>query len=406
MKRNILCLTIFAISLAVICLTGCKNKNEPKSELLIGFYNINDSQIEEIKTVVEEIDSKLNLKTKYVTYKKLPQFNRKSAKPDIFFANAGFGVKECIEIADKNAGVDKELNNKMFQSMKETCIFSETKKDTIAAVPVFFDNLEINIEKSDFDTSKVQVINNWNDIEKFSGYLLEKYEIEPIVFPGADFEYYLDLLGAFGEAFDGKDNYYKAVALLEQASKAEEFNGGQVVSSIFTDKNAPFSKSYNYLKTLAAKKYLNKGSKELKNNNINFYLHQRITSIFATKLSYHRTYDPKAIARFSSIYMPSPLSQNNRSFTATTTYSIPTNNNESVNKVIEALLSTEYQEKISAATGLAPVLANCKTPDRQSDDARYWIAATNAPLAGLGHEVNLNLFQQESIIKEINKIFN
>ena len=40
----------------------------------------------------------------------------------------------------------------------------------------------------------------------------------------------------------------------------------------------------------------------------------------------------------------------------------------------------EGQEKLCAQTGFAPVLAQCKTVDRQADDARYWVAATNPPL--------------------------
>ena len=47
------------------------------------------------------------------------------------------------------------------------------------------------------------------------------------------------------------------------------------------------------------------------------------------------------------------------------------------------------------------ILANCRTPDQQANDARFWIAATNAPLAGLGHEAELSKEDLAKLADEI-----
>ena len=56
---------------------------------------------------------------------------------------------------------------------------------------------------------------------------------------------------------------------------------------------------------------------------------------------------------------------------------------------------------MSRATGLAPVFAQCRTPDRQADDVRYWVAATNAPLAGLSREVALSKKQKDELAQDL-----
>ena len=40
-------------------------------------------------------------------------------------------------------------------------------------------------------------------------------------------------------------------------------------------------------------------------------------------------------------------------------------------------------------------------PDQQADDTRYWVAATNAPVAGLGHEANLSAQELSRLADEI-----
>ncbi len=156
-----------------------------------------------------------------------------------------------------------------------------------------------------------------------------------------------------------------------------------------------------YLKQLVKKGYITTASKELIHRDIGSYIQQRVTKAFFTTLSVHRTYDPMAVSRFSTIYVPSKNEAGLRHFTATTTYVVPLTTSQNVEYIIEQLVETETQTTLSQITGLAPVLANCHTPDQQADDARYWVAATNSPLAGLSHEAELTDEEIKALGKEI-----
>ena len=70
-------------------------------------------------------------------------------------------------------------------------------------------------------------------------------------------------------------------------------------------------------------------------------------------------------------------------------------------KLLTALVSKAQQEQLSQATGTAPVLKQSRTPDKQSDDARFWIAATTVPLAGLSNEVFLTKEAKITLAAEI-----
>ena len=62
-------------------------------------------------------------------------------------------------------------------------------------------------------------------------------------------------------------------------------------------------------------------------------------------------------------------------------------------------METAVQEDIARKTGLAPSLAVCRTPDIQSDDLRYWIAASSGSVAPLG-EASFNNSKKKEIFAE------
>jgi hypothetical protein len=74
---------------------------------------------------------------------------------------------------------------------------------------------------------------------------------------------------------------------------------------------------------------------------------------------------------------------------------------EKAESVLAELISVQAQETMSRSTGIAPVLAQCRTPDKQADDARFWIAATTCPLPGLSNEVYLTKSQKTALSAEI-----
>ena len=72
-----------------------------------------------------------------------------------------------------------------------------------------------------------------------------------------------------------------------------------------------------------------------------------------------------------------------RTFSAPIIMAIPYSKNKIAMDSIKKLATVEYQERLSIKTGLAPVQKNCAIPDRQADDVRYWVAASEVPFVGL-----------------------
>ena len=63
--------------------------------------------------------------------------------------------------------------------------------------------------------------------------------------------------------------------------------------------------------------------------------------------------------------------------------------------------ANELQSQLSFSTGLAPVQANCPVPDVQSDDVRYWVAASNEPLPALADSLFASKSQKASFAEAL-----
>lgn len=394
---------VFAIAGSIFGLIKYHNKKEIDGRINVAFYKVPQSQEQIFTQIIKEICSQKEIPVEFYKIEDEGDFSKeiKDKKINLILAPAGFAVQKAVDMATAEASIPEEATGGMFTSMRQSVIQKDGK---LKAIPLIFDNLEIDIEISAFKMSGLERIASWEDIEDFAE--IEKKEIDaPISFAGAEPDFLIDLLGALGEALDGYDAYNKAAQIFKDAVEARksggEFNAATVANKIFIDPDAPLPYSMYYLKQLVKKGYISPSSKQLIHTDINSYIQQRVTKAFFTKLSVHRTYDVKALARFSSIYIPSKAAANQRHFTATATYAVPLTANAKVLSLIEELLSTQSQEALSQQTGLAPVLANCRTPDQQADDARYWVAATNAPLAGLSREAEMTDEEVEELAEEI-----
>jgi len=391
----ILFIVLIALSSIIFRFVSHKAKNS----ITIGFYNSRENIYSALSTLINRYCQSSDIKVNYYIFDSDNDISLqvKNNKVDLIIAPAGYAVKKAESLADESCSYPYEKLAEMFSSMQQSVI---TKDGKIKALPLIFDNFEINIEKSAFYMSGMKSISTWKDIEDFTA--IQKNKIDyPVSFAGADSLFLLDLLGALGEAFEGEAAYNKAAEILSQQTSLPTFDAKETADKLFIAPDAPLVYPLYYLKKLIEKNYVSPASQYLKHSDINSYIQQRVTNLFFTKLSVHRTYDIKAIERYSSIYVPSNIIPEKRRFTATITYAVPLNSNKKLNPLIEYLLSTKTQGELSQMTGLAPVLANCPTPDKQADDARYWIAATSAPLAGLGQEADFTPEELETLKNEI-----
>ena len=400
-KRNIILIISIVVLLVVGSVVGItvfnKHKTTQNDTLTIAFYDTNTSIKDALTTLIQDFGQ---TNEKSISFYKIDGQSELSEqiqknKIDLVIAPAGYAVKKVVAVAPEKASAPEQSLTQMFSTMRQSAISKDKK---LLGVPLVFDNLEIDIDLSEFYSSGMQSIATWKDIEEFAQGQKQKLDY-PVSFAGADPVFLLDLLGALCEAFDGIDAYNNAARILNQDVLYSTFDAKETAARLFFGDDAPLTNSINFLKEYSKKAYLTPSSRQLRHTDINSYIQQRVTHVFFSTLSIHRTYDTKSIERFSSIYVPSQERPTQRHFTATTTYAVPVNTSKKdlTDNLITFLVSKETQEKLSQMTGLAPVLANCSTADKQADDARFWIAATATPVAGLGHEAPFTKQQLEQL---------
>ena len=396
-KKNLILISIICICVlaAVTGIIFGVRASKADKTLTVGFYNTTESIQQALTKLTQDYADKNGKSIAFYNFDSESSFYEqiKKHKVDLIFAPDGYAVKNSVSAATEGAGFSDINLSGLFSTMVGS---TKIKDKKYSAIPLIFDNFEINIEVSAFKMSDMKAIATWKHIEEFSQIQKDKIDY-PISFAGAEPVFLLDLIGALAEALEGKEAYDKAAEILIQASHSDDFDAAEVAKKLFIYPDAPIPYSLYYLQQLAKKGYITPASQYLTHNDINSYIKQRVTNLFFTTLSTHRTYDIKAVERFSSIYVPSNYKPEKRHFTANITYAVPVSKNSESLELVQQLISVEAQTILGQMTGLATVLANCPTPDKQSDDARYWIAATNTPVAGLGHEAELSEKQLQEL---------
>lgn len=396
---SIICICVLAAVTGIIF--GVRASKADKT-LTLGFYNTTDSIQKALTKLVQDYADKNEKNIAFYNFDSESSFYEqiKKHKVDLIFAPDGYAVKNSVSAATEGAGFSDINLSGLFSTMVGS---TKIKDKKYSAIPLIFDNFEINIEVSAFKMSDMKAIATWKHIEEFSQIQKDKIDY-PISFAGAEPVFLLDLIGALAEAMEGKEAYDKAAEILIQAANSGDFDAKEVVNKLFINPDAPIPYSMYYLQQYVRKGYITPAAQYLKHTDINFYIQQRVTNLFFTTLSLHRTYETKAIERFSSIYVPSKARPEQRHFTANITFAIPVSKKADNEALVQELISTASQASLSQLTGLAPVLANCPTPDKQSDDARFWIAATSTPVAGLGHEAAFTEEELQQLSLEINQM--
>lgn len=402
---------ITALVIIILILTvifGLK-KSSRKSDLInVGFYNIGAAQEKAFTELLTEISKSENQKIYFYTFNSETAIKDQIQKNHInlILAADGYALENSLPFVKNDVDIPYTFTSGMYSSMREAVVTSDGK---IKALPLLFDNLEIDINISEFKMSGLERIATWKDIEQLAR-KIHTEEYAPISFAGADSVFLLDFIGAMGEALEGVDAYNKTAEILKKSVsngvESDSFDAEELYNQLFIVPDAPLPYTFYYLKQLVEKGLISKASREFVQQDINSMANYRKTDIFITTLSAHRTFEGRSLSAFSSIYVPSNRTPDQRAFTATTTYAVPLVSNEKTSFIVEKLIAPEVQESLCRTTGLAPVLSNSRVPDKQSDDARYWIASTTKPLAGLGHEASFTSAQLKQLSSVIlDKLF-
>lgn len=396
-KKIILFSSAF-ILLTLVCVLVVLNLS-PKN-YTVAFYKIEDQQKQGISEVLSSIAKKQNIEivfTQYDSNKSLKEQLLLSKKPSLIITTSGFAVSSAVEKSSKRAGIPTDNVQGMTSSMRAAIKFDDSKK-RIKALPILSSHFEMAVERSRFQNSSVKQINTWNDVERFMREQ-KRHQDAPLIFAGGEPNFLLDLVGAFAESIDGISSYSDAVKILKKNENS--FNATTVAKTLCDEPDSPLATTVKQLSTWYKQGLIHQGTFSLQPIEVEAFAEGTLSSIMFMPLETHRSFAQKTISRYISSYLPSEHSANARIFTGHTYYAVPFIKSSKTEILLNGLVSVESQESLSRATGLAPVLAQCRTPDKQADDARYWIAATSAPFAGLSQEVFMSKEAKKLLASEI-----
>ena len=345
---------------------------------------------------------------------------KSSRKLDILFVRDGANAQYAYNLVQqKNLGFPKdEVLSGMTSSIKQTVTEYKDKKyiekipenltdeqrnhiheenrfyHKTCSIPVLLDNYEIDVHFQVFNDSKVGSINYWKDLETLSDYSKKTGKI-PVLFAGGDDRELLNIVGALTEALSGRTELEKAVNELQKSLSSNKKGNNALMENaekLISEGNALYP-AVNFLKEWKKKGYLPRNFTQLSKRDVIAYTNAEEPVILFMNLEEHRLYNEKLISKYRTIYFPSDSGNQRRNFTAPVIMAVSLSKNEQSRNSIK-LLGRNLQEKLSFGSGLAPALANCSIPDKQADDARYWIAATEKPVPALSDAAFLNESQR------------
>lgn len=384
-----------ALPVIIAALAGaCIFFSAPK-EFSVAFYRIDERQRQGITDTLNKIANGKNINVLYTTYnseKSLKEQIPLAKKPSIIFTSGGFPLEEALDRAAKSAAIPMEKAQGLTSSI-QSAIVSES--GMIRALPILSSHLEVDIDLAEFNNSNTKYIVTWNDVEKFMREQKRKKE-SPMVFAGGNADFLLDFIGAMAESIDGVSSYREAAKILQETK-----NPYKAAKLLCDEPDSPLATSIKQIKAWYKLGFIHPGAFSMQYNDVEAFASSRLSSVLIMSLENHRAMAQKTISRFTSIYFPSDHAANERIFTGNLYYAIPMVKSEKGAQIMAELASTETQENLSRATGMAPVLAQCRVPDKQANDARYWIACTEAPLPGLSKEAYLSKKDKSDIAAEL-----
>lgn len=383
------CGIILLIALSLIILAIASRKP------VAAFYGIPERNQKQIETILQTTHTRRNKKSlpyEIVTLDSsvsLQKALKTSKKPTLLFINNGMNADYAAKLSIKSgSGFESSILSPMTRSVKQTAI---VQKDKVFAVPLLLDNYEIDISNVKFQPEAIENVFTLDDMEKLAK-MSKSSTRAPIIFAAAEDEILLDIFGAFVESIEGKEKYESAVKKIQQSISVGK-SSRVAFANLLTEMCAPdgeFYETVQLFKKWEQTGILQKNYLQFQNKDVTAYMAtEELSAIVIMSLTKHRSTDRNVITKFTSSFIPSANMGDKRNFTIPVTYGILLKKDKIAKKSIE-MLAGDLQQHLCNKTGLAPVLSTCGVPDHQSDDVRYWVAATDKPLAPLSNAAFTN----------------
>lgn len=377
---SIVALIVFLIALSLLII-GISSHRPTAA-----FYGISETNQEQIAKVLQSTAAKKKgrfLPFNIVTLDSSVSLENalKKQKADIVFVNRGKNSDfAAARAAKKHTTFDIDILKGMTTSVRKTAFVQNEK---VAAVPLLLDNYELDVHTEKFQASNIKVLNTLDDLEKLA-WITKSSTPSPIIFPGGDNDFLINIFGALVEAVSGKSACVEGkekLANLIDSGKANYNSYVETLKELFADGNA-YSETFKLLRNWSQKEILTKNVYQINVRDMKIFMQSEIVTAAFQNLSEHRTFERPVIAKYTSVYIPAETETSVRFFTSPVILGISLSKDKIARAAIEKL-SNEFQSQLSFATGLAPVQANCSVPDVQADDVRYWVAASDEPLPAL-----------------------
>lgn len=404
-KSIILLISAFLLILfaALILLVSISSKKP-----VAAFYGISERNQKQIVSVLQTTHTRKNknsLPFEIVTLDSsisLERALKKSKKADLLFIEGGLNKNYAEKLSEKKSGgISVSLLNGMTSSIKQLV---EEKKQKIYSVPLLIDNYELDVNLEKFYSSNIKQLNVLSDLEKLAK-VTKSSTPSPIVFAGADDERLINFFGALIEAVSGSETLNSARTKI--SNKIAE---GKVSQNDFYDlltgltgSRGELNDTFKILKNWQNQGLLPKNITSITTKDISAFLQADLSTAAFMTLSDHREIDRDIISNYSSVYYPAVQQNVPRSFTSPVIFAVPLSKDKVSQKAVYKL-SDELQTKLSAATGLAPVQANCPVPDVQADNVRYWVAASGTPVTPFAQSLFVSKQQQNSFAEALRSL--
>ncbi|MDE6704769.1 MAG: hypothetical protein K2J81_02570 [Treponemataceae bacterium] len=360
-------------------------------------YGIPKREAEALRTVIGDQAACTDFAADTSLYYQL----RHAHKPDMLITVAGEKLNAALAEKPASATYDSALLTGVTSAIR-TGVHEEGQR--VSSLPLLSSHFEIDIHTEILHDTGITAIATWDDIERFATAARARRRAY-IAFAGKDAATTLDLLGALTEALDGRHSYDAAAAILRTARKGEQaFNAQETARLLAIEGDAPLFSAVRLLRGWFDKGLLHPETFSFDKTTLGTFMTADLISMTFMSLNDHRAYDVSVIKPYASICVPSQRPPSVRAFTAPVLYAVPFTKQKKALALAQQLMTADTQENLSHMTGLAPVLAQCPTPDQQADDARYWVAATNAPLAGLSREAALSDAQWQELSAALARI--
>lgn len=385
-----------------------------KQNVRLGFYDL-DSETEDLFVQLIKDSYKDDEKAPAITFEHLDTAGQSVDMILMPMGKLQDKLISSIETGKKNnPSLPVSVMSDTSTSIRQKAVFME---NNVVSVPLLMDNVELDVYNDALALTDTTQLQTWADIEAFA--LASKNNFPyPIVFAGADAETTLSIFTALTESYSGREAYQEAVNSISRFFDEKDYmpDSSEIRELLEETVQSPESPLYAAASTLA--RWMNSGLIHpdifnMTKRDVEIYMENHYSSIIITTLSDHRSMSNQALKGFTSLpralgnggnsvgFFPSVRPASQRYLTCPMISAVLLTKNRSSEKLVKTMLSEAFQAKLAFDTGLAPVNSQCQSPDIQSDDVRFFVAATNAPITPLNQAAFADKKEMEAFTQEL-----